>query len=130
MDSKDLNLVLLVGRLVAPPEHRVFDSGSQLLRLLLAIHSDHPRRRLDVVPVTLWDPAPELCDGGLRPGDRLWAVGSVQRRFWEAVEGRRSRLEVVAAHVAPHHDPEGAELDGARGGESATDASTVGSRLP
>ncbi len=117
----DLNLVLLLGRLTAPPEHRVFDSGSHLLRLLLAVKSEHPHRRLDVVPVTLWNPPAEYCDGGLRPGDRLWAAGAVQRRFWDGAQGRRSRLEVVASQVLVRDDDEP--------GTEFVEERTVGSRL-
>ncbi len=95
----DLNLVVLSGRLAAPPELRVLDSGIRLLRFLVTVRSESPRRRVDVVPVTLWDPAEDLVP--LQTGDPVWVAGSVQRRFWDAVEGQRSRLEVVAAGLAP-----------------------------
>ena len=32
-------------------------------------------------------------------GQRVWICGSIQRRFWEAPDGRRSRLEVVAEQI-------------------------------
>lgn len=95
----DLNLVVLCGRLATDPELRAFDSGAQLARLLVTVRSDEPRRRVDVVPVTLWDPPEEfLADPPLK-GQRVWVCGSVQRRFWESPDGRRSRLEVVAEQV-------------------------------
>ncbi|HEX9643683.1 MAG TPA: single-stranded DNA-binding protein [Acidimicrobiia bacterium] len=100
----DLNLVVLAGKLAAPPELRTFDSGTRLLRFLVTARSEEPRRRVDVVPVTLWDPDDamvaqvETLDLGDH-GRRLWVAGAVQRRFWEAPEGRRSRLEVVAHQV-------------------------------
>jgi single-stranded DNA-binding protein len=97
--SLDINLVVLRGRLAADPECRTFDSGSRLIRYLVTVRQELPRRRVDVVPVTLWDPPDELWD---EPGvfeDRLWAVGSIQRRYWEGPEGRRSRIEVVAEQV-------------------------------
>ena len=56
-----------------------------------------PERRVDVVPVTVWDPDPEL--EVLEAGRRVWLCGAVQRRFWEGPEGRRSRIEVVAHEV-------------------------------
>lgn len=96
----DLNLVVLCGRVTAPPELRVLDSGTRLLRVLLSVRSDEPRRRLDVIPVTLWDPPDDTVSADLEPGTVLWVTGSVQRRFWESPEGRRSRLEVVAAQVS------------------------------
>lgn len=104
----DLNLVVLAGRLAAPAELRTFDSGTRLLRFLVTTHSDEPRRRVDVVPVTLWDPDDATLAVDPTPGDRLWVAGSVQRRFWEAPQGKRSRLEIVAHRldVRPGNDDE------------------------
>ena len=97
----DLNVVVLCGRLAAPPECRTFDSGSRLIRYLVAIRTEQPKRRIDVVPVTLWDPPDELWDSPGESDGRFWAVGAVQRRYWEGPEGRRSRIEVVAEQVLP-----------------------------
>ena len=95
----DLNLVVLCGRLAIDPELRVFDSGTRLIRLLMTVRSDEPRRRVDVVPVTVWDPEEGLVGDLPVKGQRIWVCGSIQRRFWEAPDGRRSRLEVVAEQV-------------------------------
>ena len=104
----DLNLILLCGRLATDPELRVFDSGNRLLRYLVTIRAEYPKKRVDVIPVTLWNPSDEHVDCGPRKGQRVIVVGSVQRRFWEAHDGRRSRIEVVAESVEAR-DP--AELE-------------------
>jgi single-stranded DNA-binding protein len=95
----DLNLVVLCGRLATDAEVRVFDSGTRLIRYLVTVRTDHPRSRVDVIPVTLWDPPDELVEDPGEKTSRIWACGSVQKRFWESPDGRRSRLEVVAAQV-------------------------------
>ena len=95
----DMNAVVLLGKLAAPPELREFESGSRLARVLITVRSETPRRRVDVVPVTLWDPAPDHELLSAVVGDSLFAVGTVQRRFWTAPEGRKSQLEVVAMHI-------------------------------
>ena len=95
----DLNLVVLAGRLAAPPEIRQFESGTRLARYLVTVRTDEPSRRVDVVPVTLWDPDDALVDADPAPGTRVWVAGAVQRRFWSGDDGRRSRLEVVAEQV-------------------------------
>lgn len=95
----DLNLVVLAGRIAAPPDLRIFDSGTRLLRYLVTVKADEPRRRIDVVPVTLWHPPQELVDSDPAPGRRVWVAGTVQRRFWSGPEGRHSRLEVIADQV-------------------------------
>lgn len=95
----DLNLIVLCGRLAVDGELRVFDSGAKLIRYLVTVRVDHPRRRIDVVPVTLWDPPAELVDAPGCKAERIWVCGSVQRRYWESPDGRRSRIEVVAEQV-------------------------------
>ena len=105
----DLNLVVLAGRLAAPPEIRQFESGSRLARYLITVRSEEPVSRVDVVPVTLWDPPDDLLDADPAPGSRLWVCGSVQRRFWSAEEGRRSRIEIVAQQVCPRSEDDGEE---------------------
>jgi single-stranded DNA-binding protein len=93
----DLNLAVLSSRVAAEPELRVFELGARVVRLLVTVRRKAPRRRVDVLPVTVWDPEPEIEQ--LQSGERVWLVGAVERRFWEASEGRRSRLEIVAEKV-------------------------------
>lgn len=95
----DLNLVVVSGRLAAPPEVRQFESGARLARYLVTVRSEEPHPRVDVLPVTLWNPADALVDADPAPGARVWAAGSVQRRFSSGEEGRRSQIELVADQV-------------------------------
>ncbi|MFV1962392.1 MAG: single-stranded DNA-binding protein [Acidimicrobiia bacterium] len=95
----DLNLTVLCGRLATDAELRIFDSGTRLIRYLVMTRADHPRRRVDVIAVTLWDPPDDLADEPGEKGQRIWVCGSVQKRFWESPDGRQSRLEVVAEQV-------------------------------
>jgi single-strand DNA-binding protein len=108
--SMNLNLVVLSGRLAAPPELRVFESGARYRRFLVTVRLDQPRRRLDVIPVTWWDPPEEGVEPN--PGDRIHVTGTVQRRFWSNPDGRRSRLEVIAANVAFPQTDDGNEGPG------------------
>ena len=103
----DLNIVVLAGHIASEPERRTFASGSRLLRLLVAVRQSEPRRRVDVLPVSLWDPPDDLWEKQLGVGDRAWVAGSVQRRFWAAEEGRRSRLELIAQQIQVRLDPDG-----------------------
>jgi single-stranded DNA-binding protein len=99
----DMNLTVISGRLAAPPEFRAFESGTRVVRVLVTTRQEEPHRRVDVVPAALWDPdeATMLALEKARPGQRVWLVGSIQRRFWtEEGEGRRSRLEVIADSIS------------------------------
>ncbi len=95
----DFNVVVLAGKLAVRPEIRRFESGSSLVRCLITVRTDQPRRRVDVVPVTLWDPPSDHEILGADVAEHVWAAGSVQRRFWESAGQRQSRLEVVASHI-------------------------------
>ena len=95
----DMNLTVLAGKLAAPPELRRFESGSCLVRLLVTARSSSPRRRVDVIPITLWDPPKDHEIIDTAAGHPVWVVGTVQRRFWSVGEDRKSRREVVAHHV-------------------------------
>ena len=105
MITIDINLVVMAGKLAGKPEVREFDSGTRLTRLLVTTSVTEPKRRIDVVPVVVWDDVGLPDD--LEPGDRVWVAGRIQRRFWqEEHSGRISRIEVVAAHVTRHTDEE------------------------
>lgn len=95
----DVNLVVLRGRLASDPELRVFESGSRLIRYLVTVRTEHPKRRVDVIPVTVWDPSDEDWAEPGEKGQRFTVLGAAQRRFWEGPDGRRSRVEVVAEQV-------------------------------
>jgi single-stranded DNA-binding protein len=95
----DFNVMVIAGTLAAEPELRKFESGSRLIRYLITVRADEPRRRVDVLPVTLWDPSPELLAATAARGDRIWAAGTVQRRFWDGDGGRRSSVELIAHYV-------------------------------
>ncbi|MCP4304512.1 MAG: single-stranded DNA-binding protein [bacterium] len=100
----DFNVVVLAGRLAAPPEVRSFESGSRLVRFLVTVRSMTPRRRIDVVPVTLWEPDRDHPVLEADVGSSVWVAGSVQRRFWTEQQARRSQLEVVASDVRTASD--------------------------
>jgi single-stranded DNA-binding protein len=77
----DLNLIVLCGRLAVPPEIKVFESGTRLIRYLVTVRSEEPRRRVDVIPVSMWDPPQELIDESPESGRRIWVCGSVDRHL-------------------------------------------------
>ena len=93
----DLNIVVIAGRLAGVPEFRTFDNGSNVVRYLVTTRAQEPHRRVDVIPVVLWDADHDAMS--LERGERVWVAGAVQRRFWSDDGNRRSRIEVVARHI-------------------------------
>ncbi len=102
----DLNLTVLAGRLATEPELTTYDSGSTVLRLLVTVRSDKPRQRLDVIPVTMWNPDDDMLKELPKRGDAVWIAGQVQRRFWSASDGRQSRIEIMAHEVVIRNEME------------------------
>ncbi len=94
----DLNLVVLLGRLAAPPD--IVTNDDVRVRLLVAVRSEWPAKRLDLIPVMWWNPAEDDLSGLPEVGAQVWATGAVQRRYWEGPDGRRSRIEMIAEHVS------------------------------
>ena len=79
----------------------------------------------------MWDPTDELMDLDLVRGDGVWAVGSVQRRFWSAEAGRTSRIEVVCYQVTrkvemPTRELSEGDMDGALQAQEDADADLAG----
>ncbi len=102
----DVNEVRLCGRIASAPEVRVFDSGTQRVRFLVASRVDEPRSRIDVIPVTMWNPNDDQIPGQLVVSDRVWVTGSVQRRLHDGPQGRRSSLEVIGHEVTTSEPPD------------------------
>lgn len=107
----DLNLVLIKGRPVVEPEVVTFPDGVCFMRMMLAIRVDHPRPRLDVLPVIWWQPSEATIADPPRKGLSLWVIGAVQRRFLDMSGPLRSDVEIVAQHVVV--DPEEPALSSA-----------------
>jgi len=100
----DYNVAVIAGTLAAPPEIREFESGSRFIRFLITTRAEEPRRRVDVVPVTLWDPDDDIVAADLPPGRRMWAAGALQRRYWSSANGRQNRLEFIAHAIQLRDD--------------------------
>ncbi len=87
-----VNEVKLVGRLAVVPQVTTFDTGRQVAKLLVTVRAERPRRRVDVIPVTVFDDVDRVA--GYPAGTPVEIHGTVQRRFW--ANPGRSRIEVVA----------------------------------
>lgn len=96
--TADLNLVMIRGQLSAPIQLETFPTGGTCAKLLVTVRTTDPVRRVDVLPVTLWEPDPAFdLDAPL--GTIVTVAATIRRRFWAADAGRRSRLELVADTV-------------------------------
>ena len=93
-----------------PTRSDAVESGGSLVRYLVTVRSDEPRRHVDVLPVTHWNRGPGLLESPHEPGHRLMIAGNLQQRFWDGQADRRTQLEIVAHSIdlrpeAGEHNP-------------------------
>jgi single-strand DNA-binding protein len=97
-----MNSVNLIGRLTATPELRSSDNGG-VVRLRVAVQrrrgKDGEDRGADFVDVTAFGPQAQTCAQYLTKGRRVGIVGRLHHSEWDAQDGRRQRLEVIADNV-------------------------------
>ena len=88
MDTSELNLVVVRGKVAPGAQIRAMADGTSQLQWDLAVGGER-------IPVT-WAAAPgDLPD----PGQDMLVVGRVRRRFFRVAEHTQSRTEVVAERV-------------------------------
>lgn len=134
----DVNEVHVVAKVTTAPERRRLPSGDEVVAFGISVR--RPGGGVDAVPVQV-GPAPP---SGRRPsagqvgrriladaqrfqvGQRVEIRGRLQRRWWAAGGGRRSRVEVVACSV---RSPTG-QTSGSSSSSSSVGSSSDGRRSP
>lgn len=93
-----LNRVILIGRVVGPPELRYTTNGKAVASFTLAVD----RRRggdgnTDFIPVVAWERLAEVCNEYLGKGKLIAIDGRLQTRSYETQDGqKRKAFDVVA----------------------------------
>lgn len=121
--SKDLNKVMITGRLGADPEMRFTPQGSPVTTFNVA--SGRTWRSADGTQhddtewfrVVAWDKLAEICNQYLTKGARVYVEGRLQTRKYQDREGiNRQSTEVVATDMiilSSRRDDDGAGYAGA-----------------
>lgn len=124
--TRDLNRVMLIGRLGTDTETRYTAAGKMVTSFRMAVNrrsrpsdTGEQRDETDWFTVTAWERLAETCDKYLRKGSRVYIEGRLQTRSWEDQNGqRRTATDIVASDMIL--------LDSRRTAESG-DAAEVGS---
>jgi single-strand DNA-binding protein len=95
-----LNRIILIGRVVAPPEMRYTTNGKAVASFRLAVdrrgRSDG-ENNADFIPIVAWERLAEICNEYLGKGKLIAIDGRLQTRTYEAQDGqKRTAFEVVA----------------------------------
>ncbi|MDP2954445.1 MAG: single-stranded DNA-binding protein [Chloroflexota bacterium] len=101
--AKDLNKVMIIGRLGRDPEMRYTPTGRPVASFSVAsgrvwtTPEGTRNQATEWFNVVAWGPLAETCNQYLKKGGRVYIEGRLQTRSWEDKEGQsRSRVEVVA----------------------------------
>lgn len=96
-----MNVVALIGRLVADPELKYTPSGLAVTTLRIAVSSfrknESGERMSDFFTVVAWKQSAEYAANYLTKGGQVSVQGRLQQRSWVQPDGqKRSVVEVVA----------------------------------
>jgi single-strand DNA-binding protein len=102
--SRDLNRVMVIGRLGKDPETRYTPQGSAMTRFSVAsgrrwrTAEGEDREETEWFNVVAWDKLAEICAQYLQKGSRVYIEGRLQTRSWDdqATGQKRYMTEVVA----------------------------------
>ncbi len=107
MASKDLNKVMLTGRLGADPEMRYTPAGNAVTNFRLAtnrVTSSGPdgerKEETEWTTIVAWSKLAQVCAEYLHKGDRVYIEGRKQSRSFDGQDGqRRTVTEVIASDL-------------------------------
>jgi single-strand DNA-binding protein len=97
--ARDLNKVMLIGRLGADPEMRYTSSGTAVTSFRLATsrqwrdQNGENREETEWSSVVAWNKLAELCDQYLTKGARVYVEGRLQTRSWEDQQSGQTRYK-------------------------------------
>ncbi|NTV62279.1 MAG: single-stranded DNA-binding protein [Oscillochloris sp.] len=102
--ARDLNKVMIIGRLGADPELRYTSSGSPVTTFRVATSrqwrdgAGETREETEWFSIVAWNKLAEICNQYLTKGARVYIEGRLQTRSWEDQQTgqTRYRTEVIA----------------------------------
>jgi single-strand DNA-binding protein len=105
--SKDLNKILIIGRLGSDPEMRFIGQGTPVTTLRVAAGrswkdaNGATREETEWFRVVAWNKLAEVCNNYLSKGARVYIEGRLQTRTWQDKEtGQvRSTVEVIVSDL-------------------------------
>lgn len=105
--ARDLNKVMIIGRLGADPEMRYTPSGSPVTTFRVAAgrqwrdSGGEMREETEWFSVVAWNKLAEICNQYLSKGSRVYLEGRLQTRSWEDQQSgqMRSKIEVIASDM-------------------------------
>lgn len=100
-----LNVVAIMGRLVADPELRTTQQGTNVCTFRIACERSYTpkgqQRQADFVDIVAWGKTAEFICKFFRKGSMIAIDGSIQTRHYQGKDGsNRTAVEVVANNIS------------------------------
>ncbi|MDP9409351.1 MAG: single-stranded DNA-binding protein [Actinomycetota bacterium] len=136
--AKDLNRVMMIGRLGQDPEMRYTPQGTAVCQMRLAVNrrtragaDGEQREETDWFTVVAWERLAETCSQYLTRGSRVYFEGRLQTRSWEGQDGqRRYATEIVANDMIMLDSRQPAGVASGRGGDDLEEITMDGGDIP
>jgi single-strand DNA-binding protein len=97
-----LNSVVIIGRLVADPEHRETNTGKGVANMRIAVDRKGREKETDFFSVTAWGQTADFVCTYLQKGRLVAVQGRLQVRSYKDKEDvQRQSYEIVADSVQP-----------------------------
>jgi single-strand DNA-binding protein len=104
--ARDLNKVMVIGRLGRDPEMRYTPGGSPVTTFSVAASrqwkdsSGENREETEWFNIVVWNKLAEICKEYLHKASRVYVEGRLQTRQWQDQDGQaRYRTEVIATDM-------------------------------
>jgi len=104
--ARDLNKVMVIGRLGRDPEMRYTPGGSPVTTFSVAASrqwkdgNGETREETEWFNIVAWNKLAEICKDYLRKASRVYIEGRLQTRQWQDQEGQTHyRTEVIATDM-------------------------------
>jgi single-strand DNA-binding protein len=130
--AKDLNKVMIIGRLGKDPEMRYTPSGNPVTTFSVAASrqwkdssTNEGREETEWFSVVAWNKLAEICNEYLKKGARVYIEGRLQTRSWDDQNtgDKRYKTEVIANDMIILDQKGGRE--GGSGGEYGRNAPDI-----
>jgi single-strand DNA-binding protein len=105
--AKDLNKVMLIGRLGTEPELRYTSQGTPITTFRMAVSRNwrdsdgNAHDETDWFTIVAWNRLAEICGQYLHKSSRVYIEGRLQNRSWDDPQSKekRYRTEIVASDM-------------------------------
>jgi len=137
--ARDLNKVMVIGRLGQDPEMRYTAQGTAVTQMRLAVNrraragaDGEQREETDWFTVVTWQKLAEIASQYLAKGARVYVEGRLQTRSWEGQDGqKRHATEIIANDMIMLDNRQAAGVASGRSGDDEVeDIATDGGDIP